>query len=604
MGSTLQEEKGTSSRKRRLSKKERRALKKKKKDKPKISETPHDKSKAENDHIPQDNDVNDEDYLNSYEPLPVPATPSHELWVNNKGSKVVNSDDVVEGGGGKNTLGKWFPNALLIKTTVSYTNTGQLLLNGLNPKAAAAASVRVPNPRASLVLFYQYTRHKKWSPTTLKLLMTYLSTIANKRNIGGRIRVAQEGVNATVSAVDTQRVSAKETLRHFAQDLRNFDSQVFSNTDFKYIDDLTADRHFKELKVIPVQELVFYGIKEDDAPLDDEKGKDGTGGGVHLEAKKYHEMLKGDNTVVIDVRNHYETIIGRFDGQQKVKGKTFASKDAQQTTSQADSVTTMSGAEYLDPLMRKSTDFKAWLAKDETQQKLKHKTVLMYCTGGIRCERASAYLKKEMGSQVEGVYQLQGGIERYLKAFPDGGFWRGKNFVFDKREAVGVENPDGDGGVIRKQTKKLASTKKEDLNSLPSRCCVCGIDWDRYVGKKKCFTCGVPVLMCNKCLSQKPDKTPGMELNVRCPLCVRENITVPASEVELTANGTRGINNSKETKVAASSVLKWGGGHAARKKLNRKSKGRLCRFGSECIRKDCIFLHPGLDNAKCQGTTK
>ena len=122
----------------------------------------------------------------------------------------------------------------------------------------------------------------------------------------------------------------------------------------------------------------------------------------------------------------------------------------------------------------------------------------MYCTGGIRCERASAYLKKEMGDDVEGVYQLKGGIERYLTAFPDGGFWRGKNFVFDKREAVGVNNPCGDGGVIRKQVKakkKKKSTGKE-INDGESddiaKCCVCDTKWDRYVGKKKCFTCGVP----------------------------------------------------------------------------------------------------------------
>ena len=67
----------------------------------------------------------------------------------------------------------------------------------------------------------------------------------------------------------------------------------------------------------------------------------------------------------------------------------------------------------------------------------------MFCTGGVRCERASAYLKKQMGDQVDGVFQLKGGIERYMKEFQDGGFWRGSNFVFDKREAVAVDNIDG-----------------------------------------------------------------------------------------------------------------------------------------------------------------
>lgn len=571
------------SRKRRLSKKERRALKKQKKNsgsQPTEGPLPtEEKDEISGERIA----VDDSEFLKSYQPIPVPTQPSAEVLANsNKGSKVANNDIEEGGEGGGKTLGKWFPNALLIKSSVTYTNTGKLMLSGPN----ADETARVDKPRSSLVLFYQYTKQHKWSQNKLKVLMTYLATIAKKRNVGGRIRVAQEGVNATVSAVDIPCVTAKETLRHFAQDLRNFDREVFADTDFKFIDDLPADRHFKDLKMIPVQELVFYGIKEDDAPLDESEQKDGIKGGVHLDAKEYHKMLGKDNTVVIDVRNHYETLIGRFDGQQE-KDKPRDSNDERPA-----------GAEYLDPLMRKSTDFKSWLAKDETQEKLKDKTVLMYCTGGIRCERASAYLKKEIGGKVDGVFQLQGGIERYLKAFPDGGYWRGKNFVFDKREAVSADNPEGDGGVIKKQKK---TKSKKALESSPARCCVCNIEWDRYVGKKKCFTCGVPVLMCERCMSLKPEKTPGMELKVRCPLCVTENITVPASEVEFTANGIKGKvgdsqGNKKDQKMAASSVLKWGGGHASKKKLGRKAGRRHCQFGSECVRKDCFFLHPGQEN--------
>lgn len=229
-----------------------------------------------------------------------------------------------------------------------------------------------------------------------------------------------------------------------------------------------------------------------------------------------------------------------------------------------------------------------------------------------------------MGDQVEGVYQLKGGIERYLKTFKDGGFWRGKNFVFDKREAVSADNPNGDGGVLRKQDKKNQKRKRQQQSekssaALLAKCCVCGDAWDRYVGKKKCLTCGVPVLMCEKCMSLKPDKTPGMELKVRCPLCVEENITVLAKEVEFTANGIKnkivtapskaerprkfplehGRNDSsdacetigKESK-AANSVLKWGGGHAIEKKTMKKNKRRICQFGANCFRKDCFFYHP------------
>jgi predicted sulfurtransferase len=219
----------------------------------------------------------------------------------------------------------------------------------MNDDTIRKEDIFVTEPKASLLLFYQYTRNGKWTQNQLKLLMTYLSNIAKKRHIGGRIRVSQEGVNATISAVDLNGISARETLRFIAKDLQNFDSNVFTTeTDFKYIDNLKPDRHFKELKIIPVQELVFYGFKDEEAPLNKR-------GGTHLDAQKYHEMLKKENTVVIDVRNHYETVIGRFDGQDKKNN---------------------GGAEYLDPKMRKSTDFKSWLETPETQQKLENKTVL------------------------------------------------------------------------------------------------------------------------------------------------------------------------------------------------------------------------------------
>ena len=640
----------------RLSKKERKAFKKKSKknfadhekkneseDKEKQQQDKHQKSnkksisnakevmntkgntKEEAEPQSKTADSADESWMmGSYKSIPVPEKPCQDIvnTCNSKHSQKVKHDDVEEGGGGPSSssgqsksLGKWFPNALLIKCPVNYSNTGKLLL--LNESKLTESDVKVEQPKASLVLFYQYTP-TKWTPTQLQLLMTYLQTVATTRqHIGGRIRISQEGVNCTVSAVDSPRYKGKEVLRHFAQDLRNFDLATFNKTDFKYIDNLPPDRHFKELKIIPVQELVFYGIDSKTAPLDNEtKAADGIRGGIHLEAKEYHEMLKKDNTVVIDVRNHYETIIGRFDGQEKQQQdpieasnkKKKLKKEQEETDAATDNdekaVSGANGAKYLDPLMRKSTDFKSWLAKDDTKAKLQNKTVLMYCTGGIRCERASAYLKKEMGNEVSGVYQLQGGIERYLQAFPDGGFWRGKNFVFDKREAVSVDNPEGDGGVIRKQKKKNKSkTKNADDDELPSKCVVCDVPWDRYVGKKKCCTCGVPVLMCDKCMSLKPDKTPGTQLKVRCPLCVSENITQPACEVDWTANGIKSAaaaassgkndeTNSSNNKKAAGSVLKWGGGHASNKKLGRKVKGRMCRFGAECVRKDCFFEHP------------
>lgn len=303
---------------------------------------------------------------------------------------------------------------------------------------------------------------------------------------------------------------------------------------------------------------------------------------MHLEAEDYHKKMEESNTVIIDVRNSYEAEIGRFVGQE---GK--------------------GGAEYIDPKMRKSTDFAQWLDKPETQVKLEGKQVLMYCTGGVRCERASALLKTKIGDKVGGVFQLQGGVEKYFKAFPDGGHWKGLNYVFDKREAFGVDNPAGVGGVVegKKKKKKKKNKQKSDGEDgkVLGKCCTCGTNWERYIGKKKCYTCGVPVLMCVPCMSLKIDKIPGREFEVRCPLCKEENITVPASETELTNNGVGAVNKLTESsKQAAKSVMKWGGGHAAEKKKRRAQEsagsgsgsGRPCKFGLDCCRANCWFSHP------------
>ncbi len=350
--------------KRRLSKKERKAQKKKKQ---RTAETISDNNGLSGG-VTGDEDE-DQEFMKSYKPIDIPTVPSAEISMDNKEEgrgnniqrKIVDNDE----GGGERRLGSWFPNALLLKCAFNYTNTGELIShssNRINQSENIKKGDPNPTPKSSLLLFYQYTTKKKWTRNQVKLLMTYLCDVAKERNLGGRIRVAQEGVNATLSAVDMpyeNGLSARAIIRFVAQDLKNFDPEVFtSKTDFKFIDNISADRHFKELKIIPVQELVYYGIREEDVSCNE--------GGIHLDAKDYHKMLQKDNTVVVDVRNHYETILGRFDGQQTKNDEGAVPK----------------GAEYIDPKMRKSTDFTSWLSQPETKKKLENKNVLMYCTGG------------------------------------------------------------------------------------------------------------------------------------------------------------------------------------------------------------------------------
>jgi predicted sulfurtransferase len=530
--------------------------------------------------------LSESDFLDSYHAVPAAAA----LLL--PGDKHHSSPSV-------KALGKWFPKALVCKSLKSYTNV----------EAAAVRKNKGSNlgvQYASLLLFYQYTNgNNSWSTDTVDRLQQYLARIASHRNIGGRIRIAPEGVNATISAADIDSsCTARETLRHFVQDLRNFDPVVFQSTDFKFMDSLSLDRHFKDFKILPVTELVFYNLKEATTKTATKT--------EHVSPVEFHQLLQQPDTVVIDVRNHYEAAIGRFDGQMLQLPEKPPPPNQPQVTCSSSTVAaqpdipgdalstgTPAGATFIDPKMRKSTDFPKWLAKPETKELLRNKTVLMYCTGGVRCEKASIYVQDQLGSDIVGkVKQLQGGVERYLQTFANqgGGFWRGKNFVFDKRESVSAENPDGDGGIVlaKKSVPRAgpvnpslaASAASPLVPSVVPTCCLCSVPWDRYVGKKKCYTCGVPVLMCDGCMTRKHES-----VRPRCPLCVEEGITVAAAAVGYTANGIDAVVPCSDGK-AATTVLKWGGGHAQTKKQQRKLSRRACMYGTSCTRSDCLFQHP------------
>jgi hypothetical protein len=156
-----------------------------------------------------------------------------------------------------------------------------------------------PEHCTSLLLFYQYVE-PPWSDGVYKMALGEVEQVAKTAGVTGRMRVAKEGLNCTLTGSASEVVS-------FCTGLRNWKPSIFYATEFKITHHLTERDRFRDLKIIPVIELVHYGLEGEKAPPIK------LFSGVHLEPHEYHKKLAEDNTVVIDVRNHYEANIGRFD---------------------------------------------------------------------------------------------------------------------------------------------------------------------------------------------------------------------------------------------------------------------------------------------------
>lgn len=129
----------------------------------------------------------------------------------------------------------------------------------------------------------------------------------------------------------------------------------------------------------------------------------------------------------------------------------------------------------------------------------------------------------EQPFQPQGVYHMQGGIERYLRTFPTGGFWSGKNYLFDKRMEQIPE------------CKDTTKVEQEVSNKLNAKCCRCRQPWTSYRGKHKCSQtlCGVPVIVCEIC-QLEITKRPQEATKLQCELC-REGYRAPQQVPDLVA---------------------------------------------------------------------
>ncbi|GMH44089.1 hypothetical protein BSKO_12023 [Bryopsis sp. KO-2023] len=309
----------------------------------------------------------------------------------------------------------------------------------------------------------------------------FYATRCRELNLRGRVRVARDGVNATLGGF-------KDCLEIHIEEVKNHTVLAGDDVDFKLARSdgprnrlTTLESGFDKLSISLVDEVVTLG------PRAVSRADPTVNSGVHLTPAEFHEELRrqanprssghgsGDDLprplVLLDTRNAYETRIGRFD---------------------------VPGVTTLDPQLRCFSDLPAWVDRHESL--LRDKQVMMYCTGGVRCERASAYLR-DKGPGFDDVGQLKGGIQRYLEAFPDGGFFDGKNFVFDER------------GVMSGSSK------------IVGRCLLCSSAWDDYGARDRCSKCRILILVCDTCRNEGL-----LTANMKCELCAADARTGGAVE--------------------------------------------------------------------------
>ncbi|WP_092298864.1 rhodanese-related sulfurtransferase [Bradyrhizobium sp. Ghvi] len=205
-------------------------------------------------------------------------------------------------------------------------------------------------------------------------------------SLKGSVLLAGEGINGTVAG-------AGEAIDAFARELAHGDmfGGRLNNLELKY--STAGAMPFGRLKVRLKKEIVTLG----DAEADPTRQV-----GTYVEADDWNALIASPDTLVLDTRNAFEVAMGTFEGAVDPEIKSFGQfKDF--------------AAEKLDPA--------------------KHRRIAMFCTGGIRCEKASAHLLARGFAE---VYHLKGGILKYLEQIPEAqSRWRGECFVFDERVALG-----------------------------------------------------------------------------------------------------------------------------------------------------------------------
>ena len=246
------------------------------------------------------------------------------------------------------------------------------------------------NPPILVAALYQFTAFEDPAAISAPLL-----ALCDQHGVKGTLLLAREGINGTIAGTEPAITAVLDHIRT----LPGCDAIVvkFSRS---------AAMPFLRLKVRVKAEIVTLG----------EPGVDPTQVvGKYVDPADWNALIADPDVIVIDTRNDYEVAIGQFEGA-------------------------------LDPQTASFRDFPKWFREHRADFGNAPK-VAMYCTGGIRCEKSTAFLKAE---GVDDVYHLKGGILSYLEhILPEESLWRGECFVFDERVSVGHGLAQGELALCR-----------------------------------------------------------------------------------------------------------------------------------------------------------
>lgn len=241
-------------------------------------------------------------------------------------------------------------------------------------------TLEIPAP-VSVAALYRFTRFENCEDLCAKL-----QSLCEEQGIRGTLLLASEGVNGTIAG-------AHDRIAHVVGRIRALPD--CAELDVKL--STAASMPFERMKVRVKAEIVTMG-----EPGIDPRAAAGT----YVAPQDWNALIADPDTIVIDTRNDYEVAIGSFE-------------------------------RAIDPATRSFREFPGWF-RDKREELLgtgRQPRVAMFCTGGIRCEKSTAFLKEE---GVDEVYHLKGGILAYLETVPEAdSLWHGECYVFDQRVAIG-----------------------------------------------------------------------------------------------------------------------------------------------------------------------